>query len=114
MKISKKSLSYKFLSWALDEVPNNLCEYFWAVIGCSVAIVAAIGIVGVMVIFMLTPLIYMTIHTTLRLEDIYLPLVIDGSLIAVLFFLLIKDKLLYNYIQAIKKKYCPKLTFTEK
>lgn len=114
MKVSKKSLSYKFLSWALKEVPNNLCDYFWSVIGCSLTLVAATFMIGIASIFMLAPLIYLTIPTTLRIQDIYAPLFMDGVLIVVLGFILIKEKLLYNYIKAMKKKYCPKLTFTEK
>jgi len=129
MKISKSSWHYRFYSATHAYVPNNLCEYFWKLLGTIILSLFFVGWI-LYIIFCLGYAIY--VHD-LKSENTS---VIIGTVLwtvilvigfCCLFYKIVhwfcarhpkvyKEKtpnLLLEWFKAKKNKYCPKIEFTE-
>jgi len=114
MKISKKSLSYRFLAWANNgDVPDNLCNYFWATVGLSVGLAIMGTVIVVAAGICLSPIAYL-FSSRMQIQDTYPGLGFDAIILVVVGCMLFSNTLIWKYLMSVKNKYCPKITFTEK
>lgn len=114
IKISKKSWSYKLLKFMGVDIPDNLCNYFWSVVGHSVLITLLSAAVLIIISLLLSPLLHVINPNEFPTKLMLLGLYIDSAILLTVLIGLFSNSLLYKYIMSVKNKYCPKITFTEK
>ena len=120
MKVSRKSWHYK-LSHFLDEGTNewgdNLCKYFWRLVGkVIVAIVLTIAITVILITYFTSPMVIpVTIVLISSILAVLLPVFVISKLrkkygkpVGV-----IPENIFFEYVKAKKLKVCPLIEYVD-
>jgi|SRR6478609_10523061 len=115
MEIKKSSWHYKIVD-AFSEYspPDNLCNYFWRLVG-SIVLSLIVGAILLGILFCMTVAIIYRMDALMQVGLV----IWTGIALLLLFSILDKIKarrtpsLLSTYWKAFKGKYCPKITFKD-
>ena len=116
MKINRKSWHYKVSNLFTDYESrlDNLCVYFWRLIGTIVlfSVLSVLAVIGVIVYFVSPFIISTTIMVLFIVSSMVLPV------LAIYYFRekfgtpeIAKANLLFDYIKAKKKRVCPLIEY---